>query len=424
MSFSQFTLSPALISRLTVAGITTPTPIQEQAIPALLEGRDVVGQARTGSGKTLAYLLPLLQRCDPRRKGVQALVLVPTRELAVQVGDVVGDLASAMGLRAVLVYGGRAMGPQQQAIAQGRQIVIATPGRLLDHINQRTISLQGVSYLVLDEADEMLDRGFGPDVERILTHIPAERQTALFSATVPLWVQQTAARQMRKPLMVMVDAAPEDKPAIEQVVYEVTAEGKLPVLRALIDRQAGGSTMVFGRTKHRVKRIAEQLAREGYKAAALQGNMSQNARERVLTDFRAGRISILLATNVAARGLDIEDVTQVINYELPETADWLTHRIGRTGRMGKAGLAITLLEPADIAQWRQFERELGQRLVRHSWESGQPVVADAPMAPMAAGRPSAALPRPSRPQEQRWQARPRQPERRPVNAVSSETRFR
>ncbi|MBI4496362.1 MAG: DEAD/DEAH box helicase [Chloroflexi bacterium] len=371
--FSAFPLSPVLVTRLTAAGIVAPTPIQTEAIPALLAGRDLVGQARTGSGKTLAYALPLVQACDPRSKGVQALVLVPTRELAVQVGGVIAGLADRSGLRVALLYGGRAMGPQQQALARGDQIVVATPGRLLDHLRQGSISLRQVRYLVLDEADEMLDRGFGPDVERILAQTPPERQTALFSATVPDWVRQTAERHLRDPLTVMVDPDPEDRPAIEQVVYEVREGGKPQALRTLLGRQAQGSTIVFGRTKHRVKRLALQLADEGYRAAALQGNMSQVARERVIADFRAGRVAVLLATNIAARGLDLEGVSQIINYELPESAEWFTHRAGRTGRMGRTGRAVTLLEPADLTQWRQIERVLGQRFPRHTWETGLPI---------------------------------------------------
>ena len=379
--FSSFALSPSLLSKLTAAGIVTPTPIQSRAIPPLLEGRDLVGQARTGSGKTLAYALPLVQLCDSNNKGVQALVLVPTRELAIQVGSVLAGLVGASGPRVVLLYGGRPIRAQQLALARGDQLVVATPGRLLDHLGQGSISLKKVRYLVLDEADEMLDRGFGPDVERILAQTPPERQTALFSATVPEWVRQTAKRHLRDPLTVMLDTEPTERPAIDQVVYEVREEQKPHVLRKLIDRQAHGSTIVFGKTKHRVKRMALQLVEEGYSAAALQGNMSQNARERVIADFRSGKVSVLLATNVAARGLDLEDVSLVVHYELPESAEWFTHRSGRTGRMGRAGRAVTLLEPADLSKWKQIERDLDQKFPRHSWETGLPV-ADAQRPPL------------------------------------------
>lgn len=382
--FSEFQLSPALLNRLAATEIISPTPIQSQAIPALLAGRDVVGQASTGSGKTLAYALPLLQACYPKHRGVQALVIVPTRELAVQVGGVLASLAGQSGVRVALLYGGRPIRAQQLALARGDQVVVATPGRLLDHLKQKSISLSGVRYLVLDEADEMLDQGFGPDVERILAQTPPGRQTSLFSATLPAWVQRTAARHLHDPLTIMLGTEAQDRPAIEQMVYEVNEKDKPQVLRRLIDRQVQGSTIVFGRTKHRVKHMAIQLASEGYRAAALQGNMSQNARERVIADFRAGRVQVLLATNVAARGLDLEDVNLVINYELPESAEWFTHRAGRTGRMGKTGQAVTLLEPTDLGKWRQIERVLEQRFPRHSWETGLPVAEPAQPAVTAA----------------------------------------
>lgn len=401
--FSAFPLAPVLVQRLAAGNIVAPTPIQDAALPALLSGRDLIGQARTGSGKTLAFLLPIVQRTDPARAGVQALVLAPTRELVVQIGAVLGQLTGPGGrLRTALLYGGKALGPQAQALGRGVHIVIATPGRLLDHLGQGNINLATLRMLVLDEADEMLDRGFGPAVERILAQTPPRRQTALFSATMPDWIQKTAARHLRNPVTVMVDPAPEHKPEIDQVIYEVQEGAKPRVLRALLDRQTEGSTIVFGRTKHHVKRLALQLQAEGYPAAALQGNMSQNARERVIEDFRAGPVAVLLATNVAARGLDLTDVAQVINYELPESAEWFTHRAGRTGRMGRTGTAVTLLAPDDLVQWRQIERSLGVRLPRQAWAAETPPVAAVVRTPPSAPAP----PNPAKPARRRRRPQP------------------
>ena len=367
-SFARFELQPALQRTLADQGLLSPTPIQARAIPALLAGQDVIGQARTGSGKTLAFVLPLVERINPQASGVQALVLVPTRELAIQVGSVLAPLAASRRLRHTLLYGGRSLAPEQRALRTA-QIVVGTPGRTLDHLRQGNLSLQRLSVFVLDEADEMLDRGFAPDVERILAHAPRSRQTALFSATLPAWVGGIAARHVRNAVTIEVDADISAPPEIEHVVYDVDAGAKLDVLRTLLDRRGREAVIVFGRTKHGVKKLAQRLEALGYPAAALQGNLSQNARERVMTGFRSGAVPILLATNVAARGLDVPEVGQVINYELPESAEWLTHRVGRTGRMGRAGQAITLLAPEDAAKWRQFEKVLGRRLERRKWAS-------------------------------------------------------
>ena len=369
-SFAGFSLQPATVAVVAEMGISVPTPIQVQAIPALLNGRDVVGQACTGSGKTLAFALPLVERCSPKVRAVQALVLVPTRELAIQVGEVVSRLGVARGLRMTLLYGGRSLSPERYALARGAQLVVGTPGRTLDHLRQGSLSLSHVRGFVLDEADEMLDRGFAPDVERILSQTPVQRQTALFSATVPEWVTKTAARYLRNPVTVSVDRQAEAPPEISQVVYEVDPERKFSALRTLLDGRGDGPVLVFGRTKHGVKKLARQLEALGYPVAALQGNLSQNARERVMAEFRSGDVPILLATNVAARGLDVEGIERVINYELPESAKLFTHRIGRTGRMGRQGEAITLVTPEDGSKWREIERALGRRLPRKVWPAG------------------------------------------------------
>jgi ATP-dependent RNA helicase DeaD len=366
-AFADQRIPPNLRRLLAQMRITEPTPIQAQAIPVLLDGKDVIGQARTGSGKTLAFGLPLVLRCDPAIRGVQALVLTPTRELANQVGEVIGQLAFARGLRLTVLHGGRSLLPERQALFSGAQIVIATPGRTLDHLRQGNLSLQNLRVFVLDEGDQMLDRGFAPDVERILLQAPKRRQTALFSATMPDWVNATAARHLSNPVTVMVDPAITTPPEVEHTIYEVDASAKLAALRTMLDRRGSAPILVFGRTKHGVKKLVRQLETLGYPVAALQGNMSQNARDRAMAAFRSGATPILLATNVAARGLDVEQISQVINYDLPESAELFTHRTGRTGRMGRLGEVITFLTPDDALAWRQIERELGRRFPRHVW---------------------------------------------------------
>jgi len=367
-------LAPQTRAALHTMGITDPTPIQAQSLPILLTGRDLVGQARTGSGKTLAFAIPMIEKADGAIRAVQALVLVPTRELAQQVGEVVEKLGRANGIRSLCIFGGRAMGPQIAAVNTGPQVIIGTPGRVLDLLRQGVLKLDRVNYVILDEADEMLDRGFAPDVERILGFVPRERQTALFSATVPEWVQGTAAKYLRDPAMVQIDTRPEDVPKIDHIIYDVPEGQKLPVLRVLLDGRGDDSVLVFGRTKHGVKKLARQLEALGYPAAALQGNLSQNARDKVMADFRSGTVPILLATNVAARGLDVENIGMVINYDLPETTELLTHRVGRTGRMGREGDAVTLLMPSDEPKWRQLQRSLRVRIPRKAWQGDLPAV--------------------------------------------------
>jgi ATP-dependent RNA helicase DeaD len=371
MSFAHLPLRPEMLSALDAMGMVTPTPIQAAALPALLEGRDVIGQARTGSGKTLAFTIPMVEAINPSRRAVQALVLTPTRELAVQVGAVIDQLTEGRGIRSTLIFGGRSMGPQREAVRRGAHIVVGTPGRVLDLLNQGALWLDQVRFLVLDESDEMLDRGFAPDVERIIGRTSNSRQTALFSATVPDWVRQTAAKHLHDPITVAIDTRPEDIPAIEHVAYDVPAGDKLGALKELLNTKGEGSVIVFGRTKHGVKKLARQLDQGGYEVVALQGNLSQNARDRAMEQFRSGEVRTLIATNVAARGLDVSDVELVVNLELPESPELLTHRVGRTGRMGRQGRAITLLGPEDSGKWRQLERGLGCRIPRRRWQGAR-----------------------------------------------------
>lgn len=371
-SFADFKLHPATTAAIATMGITAPTPVQSQALPALLAGKDVIGQARTGSGKTLAFAVPIVERCVPNSRGVQALVLVPTRELAVQVGEVVGRLAAARRLRLTLLFGGRSLRPEAQALARGVDIVVGTPGRTLDHLRQGTLSLGQVKLLVLDEGDEMLDQGFAPDVERILSKTPAARQTAIFSATIPAWVGQMVARHTRNPVQVRIDTDAQSPPEIQHVVYEVEPARKFDALCTLLDQRGDGAILVFGRTKRGVQKLARQLGALGYSVVALQGNLGQQARLRAMADFRAGVVPVMVATNVAARGLDVADIDQVINYELPESERLFVHRVGRTGRMGREGLAITFITPDDNTKWRQIERALGRRFMRKSWPGQRP----------------------------------------------------
>ncbi len=369
--FSEMPLQDATKAAISRMNISTSTPIQEKAIPHLLAGRDLIGQARTGSGKTLAFAVPLTEKCDPSVRQVQALVLVPTRELAIQVAGVVKALASSRKLRVDLLYGGRPLRPEYAALRSGAQIVIGTPGRTLDHLRQGTLDLRSVRFLVLDEADEMLDRGFAPDVEAIIGRTPNERQTALMSATMPEWVARTAAKHLRQPVRVEVDAGLRAPPSVEHLVYTIQKSDKLDALRTLLDERDGAPVIVFGKTKHGIKRLAEQLDSFGYPVGALQGNLSQSARERVMKNFRSGAASILVATNVAARGLDFEGIGRVINYDLPDSEQLFTHRVGRTGRMGRYGEAVTFITVEDERKWREIERGLGRQFTRKPWRAAR-----------------------------------------------------
>ena len=374
-TFTTMPLSAGSLRALERMGISIPTPIQAAALPAMMEGRDVVAQARTGSGKTLAFGLPAVEFADPRLRLVQVLVLVPTRELAVQVAGVLRELGSEKGLDVATIYGGIGVGPQRTALKRGVQIVVGTPGRVLDLLDQGALRLDKVRLLVLDEADEMLDFGFAPDVERIISRTTPDRQTALFSATVPEWVGKTAAKHMVHPVAIEIPVDPDEAPAIENLAFDLPEGGKLDALKGLLDARGEGAIIVFGRTKRGVARLAKRLVADGYPVAALQGNLSQNARDRVMAEFRSGDAPVLVATNVAARGIDVSNVEQVINVELPESSALLTHRVGRTGRMGRSGQAITLLEPEDYPKWRKLERDFASPIHRMPWPGADEVVA-------------------------------------------------
>ena len=359
-SFYDFLLQPATHAALANMRITEPTPIQAEAIPALLAGNDVVGQSATGSGKTLAYGIPLVERVARDTRAVQALVLVPTRELAIQVNAVLGKLATSRRLSTALLVGGRPYGNQLSALRYGSQIVVGTPGRVKDHLDRGTLVLSQLRMCVLDEADQMLDSGFAPAIEEILATTPDTRQMALFSATIPDWVAKLQEKFLKNRVKVDITLPTGTQSTIEQIAYQVPQEQKMAALCTLLHSTEGESSLIFGKTKFGVEKLGKQLSRLGFTVGTLHGNKSQHAREEVLTAFRRGQVQTLLATNVAARGLDIQGIYQVINYELPESSELFTHRIGRTGRMGRQGKAITLLVPSDVPKWRRMTRNLGQ----------------------------------------------------------------
>lgn len=359
-SFHDFSLQPATLALLAQMKISEPTPIQAEAIPALLAGNDLVGQSATGSGKTLAYGIPLVERLASNKRAVQALVLVPTRELATQVNAVLSKLAATRRMTTALLVGGKAYGKQISALRYGAQIVVGTPGRVKDLLDHGSLTLHQTRICVLDEADQMLDIGFAPVIEDILTTTPETRQMALFSATMPDWVAKLEEKFLTDPVKVVITPASGAQSTIEQIAYQVPQAQKMAALCTLLQSAAGESTLIFGRTKFGVEKLGQQLSKLGFTVGTLHGNKSQRAREDVLAAFRRGQVQTLLATNVAARGLDIQGIYQVINYELPESSELFTHRIGRTGRMGHQGKAITLLVPADVYKWRRMARSLGQ----------------------------------------------------------------
>jgi ATP-dependent RNA helicase DeaD len=364
LPFSDFNIRASSLEVLRSLDITEPTPIQTQSIPIMLAGQDIIGQAHTGSGKTLAFGLPLIEAMDADSRDAQALVLTPTRELAQQVGNVLAQLAEPAGLDVLVLYGGVSYNPQMDALRRGAQVIVGTPGRVLDHLQRRSLSLRNLRLLVLDEADQMLDKGFAPDVERIISTTPRSRQTALFSATTPDWVREVSARHLKEPQYVRIGEQTEAAPEIEHSIIEVWDGNKISVLLNLLAQPTEGATLVFGRTRHGVINLAKRLQRLGFDVEALQGDLGQPARDRIVKSFREGHLPILLATNVAARGLDMLNIERVINYDLPETAELFVHRVGRTGRMGRSGQAITLIAATDLQKIREIERDLGRRFPR------------------------------------------------------------
>ena len=373
--FADLALAPELLHALSGLGYEEPTPIQQAAIPPLLDGRDLVGQAATGTGKTAAFALPVLQRVlrEGGRPEPLALVLVPTRELAVQVSEAMHRYGHEIGARVVPIYGGQPIGRQLRALDRGADVVVATPGRALDHIPRGTLDLRGLAIVVLDEADEMLDMGFAEDIEAILGNTPKSRQTALFSATMPPRINGMVRRHLRDPVRVELGhQAPADGLLVQQSAYIVPRGHKPAALGRVLDLEAPAAAVVFCRTRDEVDRLTETLNGRGYRAEALHGGMDQQQRDRVMSRLRGGSIDLLVATDVAARGLDIEQLTHVVNYDVPSGPELYVHRIGRVGRAGREGTAITLVEPREHRMLKAFERATGQRIAAEQL----PTVAD------------------------------------------------
>jgi ATP-dependent RNA helicase DeaD len=364
--FAGLTLAPELCHALSGLGYEEPTPIQQAAIPPLLAGRDMVGQAATGTGKTAAFALPVLQRvlADGGRAGPLALVLVPTRELAMQVSEAMLSYGHDMGARILPVYGGEPIGRQLGALRRGVDVVVATPGRALDHIKRGTLTLAGVEVVVLDEADEMLDMGFAEDIEEILGHTPEGRQTALFSATIPPRIDGMVRRHLRNPVRVELGrrtaSARAESLLVRQTAYLVPHGHKPAALGRVLDLETPTSAVVFCRTRDDVDQLTETLNGRGHRAEALHGGMDQQQRDRVMSRLRGGSLDLLVATDVAARGLDIEQLTHVVNYDVPSAPESYVHRIGRVGRAGREGTAITLVEPRGHKMLKAIERATGQ----------------------------------------------------------------
>ena len=364
MNFEQFSFDPRIRAGIKAAGYATPTPIQQQAIPHLLKGRDLLGTAQTGTGKTAAFVLPILQRLTKGPRGrVRVLIVAPTRELAEQIRQAIVDLGRRTRVRSVAVYGGVSRNRQVEALRRGAEIVVACPGRLLDLAGDRSIDLSHVEVLVLDEADRMCDMGFLPDIRRILKLLPARRQTLFFSATMPQDIRKLAGSILHDPVTVQVDVIAPAK-TVSHALYPVSQGLKKKLLLATLEQTATGRVLIFTRTKHRARNLARDLEKRRYRVSALQGNMSQNRRQQAITGFRNDKYDILVATDIAARGIDVSEISHVINFDMPDTVDAYTHRIGRTGRAHKTGEALTFMAQGDEPLVREIEEVLGKRIER------------------------------------------------------------
>lgn len=380
MNFDSFNLDPQILSNLSGLGYETPTPIQSQSIPSILSGQDLMGLAQTGTGKTAAFALPLIQRLlSGKRACVRALILAPTRELAQQIHEAINEYCKGTKLRSMTMYGGVSINPQIAAIQSGVEIVVACPGRLLDHLQQKTIKLDQVDILVLDEADQMFDMGFLPSIRQILRYLPKQRQTLLFSATMPPAINELAREVLNKPLTVEIGrVAPAE--SVKQTLFPVPQHLKSELLITILNKTAAQSVLIFTRTKHGAKKVALKLEQAGFKAASLQGNLSQNKRMAAMAGFRDGSLQILVATDIASRGIDVNSISHVINYDMPCTVEAYIHRIGRTGRASKLGDAFTLTTPEDITLVRRVERVLGSAIAQEKLEDFNYARTAAPVA--------------------------------------------
>jgi len=365
-AFRALGLSEEVLRAVRDAGYSEPTPIQSQAIPLILRGRDVMGLAQTGTGKTAAFTLPIIERLAGGPRRTRVLILTPTRELCVQVEASFKKYARHAPLAVASVYGGVPLDPQEQQLRAGVDVVVATPGRLIDHLERQNVTFDDLEVLVLDEADRMLDMGFAPQINRVVSDVPPYRQTLLFSATMPPEVEALARKYLRKPIVVQVGRRSAAANSVTHYVYPVPRERKSALLADLLKREAMESVLVFTRTKHGADRVVRHLEREGIRAAAMHADKTQPQRTRALDDFKAGRVRVLVATDIAQRGLDITGITHVINYDVPQQAEDYVHRIGRTGRAASEGDAFTFMSPDEIAMVRTIERVIGQEIPRIS----------------------------------------------------------
>ena len=386
MSFSSFDLDPRLLRGVADLGFTDPTPIQRDGITPALAGRDVLACAMTGSGKTAAFALPILQRLLGKQRGVtRALVLAPTRELAAQIVDHFNDLARHTPIRAAAVYGGVGMGPQEKAFRSGVDVIVACPGRLLDHFQYPYARLANLEVLVLDEADRMLDMGFLPDIRRVLKHLPPVAQTLFFSATVPPPIRELSRQMLKNPVALNVERASAPATGIEQAVYPVRQDVKSALLLELLRGEAIENAIVFTRTKHRANRLAAYLERHGVSSDRVHGNRSQPQRTQALADFKSGRTRVLVATDIAARGIDVEGLSHVVNFDVPNVPEDYIHRVGRTARAGATGQAITFVSPEEMNELRAIERAVAKVLPRKTLDGFeyQPKTAEKLEIPLA-----------------------------------------
>jgi ATP-dependent RNA helicase DeaD len=360
--FGALGLSSEVVAVLDELGYEEPTPVQAEAIPHLLAGRDVMGSAATGTGKTAAFALPMIEKMQEGAQGVQALVLAPTRELAVQVAEAVHRYGKPRRITVLPIYGGQAIARQLGGLKRGVQVVVGTPGRVLDHIKRGSLKLNTIRYVILDEADEMLDMGFIEDIETILEETPETRQTALFSATFPSRIRQLVERHLKDPVRVAIKREQLESPLVRQTAYVVPRAHKLETLGRVLDLESPAAAIVFCRTRNEVDQLTESLAVRGYRPEALHGGLAQHQRDRVMSRFREGAADLLVATDVAARGLDVEHVTHVVNYDIPQSPEVYVHRVGRTGRAGREGTAVTLVEPREHRLLKGIERVMKQRI--------------------------------------------------------------
>lgn len=369
MNFASFNLHPHLLTNISALNYTTPTPIQTESIPPVMAGHDVMGLAQTGTGKTAAFMLPILQRLlQNKAAGVRALIIAPTRELAQQIHDATVQLCQGTRLKSMTMYGGVSINPQLQSLKSGVDIVVACPGRLLDHIHQKTIRLDKVEVLVLDEADQMFDMGFFLAIRKILRYLPKKRQTLLFSATMPPAIDQLAQEALQQPVKIEIGhSAPAS--SVTQTLYPVPQHLKVDLLIKLLREKDHESVLIFTRTKRGAKQVATKLEQAGFSTGSLQGNLSQNRRLTTMADFRDSKLQILVATDIASRGIDVTTISLVINYDMPSTVETYIHRIGRTGRAAKAGEAYTLILEEDLILVRKIERVLGYKLDRRKLEN-------------------------------------------------------